>query len=153
MRPGEGAQWEAVDEHQEGTCVGPTEEFTFGAGGGEERGDRAHGQLGDAAGHREAGGAEDVVRRDFQHRARRPGGPQLAFRFHLRDGLAQFGTLLGRQLLGVIGAGKFPQPGRLAVEARVEQHRRGDHRTAERTTARFVDARDARAVGALLAVE
>ena len=153
VRPGEGAQREAVDEHQEGARVGPAEEFTFGAGGGEERGHVAHSQFGDAAGHRETRGPEDIVRRDLQHRARRPGGLELPFRFHLRDRLAELGAFLRRQLLRVIGAGQFTQPRRLAVETCVEQHRRGDHRAAERTTSRLVDARDARAVGALLAVE
>jgi plasmid replication initiation protein len=93
------------------------------------------------------------VRRDFEDRAGGPGGAQLALALHLRDHLAEFGAFLRRQLLGVIGAGQLTQPSRLAVEAGVEQHRGRDHRSAERTAAGFVDARDTGAVGALLAVE
>ena len=153
VRPGERTQRQAVDEHEERARVGPTKEFAFRARGGEEGSHVPDGQLGDAAGHREASGPEDVMRGDLHHRAGGPGGLQLSFGLHLRDGFAELGALLRGQLLGVVRPGEFPQPGRLAVEAGVEQHRRGDHRAAERPAAGLIHARDARTIGTFLAVE
>ena len=151
--PGERPQRQAVDEHEHVALVGAAEEFTFRARRREESRQRTLGQLRDATGHRQARRAQDVVGRDLQHRRLRPHGAQLAFGGHLRDPATQFGALLGRQLFRVVSAGQASQPGRLAVEPGVEQHRARDDRSAERPAAGLVDARDARTSGAASAVE
>ena len=65
MRPGERTQRQSVDEHEEGARIGAAEEFALGARGGEEGSDMPDGELGDAAGHRETGGPENIMRRDL----------------------------------------------------------------------------------------
>ena len=52
VRPSKRPQGQSVHEYEHVAFVGAPEEFAFGAGGGEECGQRALGQLRDASGHR-----------------------------------------------------------------------------------------------------
>ena len=90
---------------------------------------------------------------DFHHRALGPRGLEFTFGLHLGDAGAQFGPLLRREFLGIVGARKLPQPGGFTVEAGIEQYRGRNHRAAEGATASFIYSRDAWTIGTFFAVE